>query len=127
MIKLEIGAAMSNKLPKSIIDKQGKTTIAWCWSSTSELASEYETLEEFYEDVRNYAGKTPLLDIFDADAIKNENNLHLAKRFVQDALRKALSGGLVNTTESRSGLQLRNWIVTTSKLNQEVMSNNVRS
>ena len=126
-MKLKIGAAISNKLPKSIIDKQGKTTIAWCWSSTSELASEYETLEEFYEDVRNYAGKTPLLDIFDADAIKNENNLHLAKRFVQDALRKALSGGLVNTTESRSGLQLRNWIVTTSKLNQEVMSNNVRS
>ena len=126
-MKLKIGAAISNKLPKSIIDKQGKTTIAWCWSSTSELASEYETLEEFYEDVRNYAGKTPLLDIFDADAIKNENNLHLAKRFVQDALRKALSGGLVNTTESLSGLQLRNWIVTTSKLNQEVMSNNVRS
>ena len=126
-MKLKIGAAMSNKLPKSIIDKQGKTTIAWCWSSTSELASEYETLEEFYEDVRNYAGKTPLLDIFDADAIKNANNLHLAKRFVQDALRKALSGGLVNTTESLSGLQLRNWIVTTSKLNQEVMSNNVRS
>ena len=86
-MKLKIGAAMSNKLPKSIIDKQGKTTIAWCWSSTSELASEYETLEEFYEDVRNYAGKTPLLDILDADAIKNENNLHLAKRFVQDALK----------------------------------------
>ena len=69
---------MSNKLPKTIISY---------WSSTSELANEYETLEEFYEDVRNHAGKTPLLDIFDADAIKNENNLHLAKRFVQDALK----------------------------------------
>ena len=98
-MKLKIGAVMSNKLPKTIIDKKGKT-ITLCLPPTSELANEYLTLEEFYENVRNHAGKTPLLDIFDADAIKNENNLHLAKRFVQDALRKALSGGLVNTTES---------------------------
>ena len=85
-MKLKIGAAMSNKLPKTIIDKQGKT-ITLCLPPTSGLANEYPILEEFYEDVRNYAGKTPLLDIFDADAIKNENNLHLAKRFVQDALK----------------------------------------
>ncbi len=77
---------MSNKLPKTIIDKQGKT-ITLCWLPTSELANEYKTFEEFYEDVRNHAGKTELLDIFDADAIKNEDNLHLAKRFVQDALK----------------------------------------
>jgi len=77
---------MSNKLPKTIIDKQGKT-ITLCWLPTSELANEYKTLEEFYEDIRNHAGKTPLLDIFDAEAIKNEDNLHLAKRLVQDALK----------------------------------------
>ena len=85
-MKLKIGAAMSNKLPKTIIDKQGKT-ITSCWLTTSELANEYKFLEELYEDVRNHAGKTELLDIFDTDAIKNEDNLHLAKRFVQDALK----------------------------------------
>jgi len=69
---------MSNKLPKTIIS---------CWPSTLKLANEDETLEEFFVDVRDHAGKTPLLDIFDADAIKNENNLHLAKHFVQDALK----------------------------------------
>ena len=62
-MKLKIGAAMSNKLPKTIIDKQGKT-ITLCLPPTSGLANEYPILEEFYEDVRNHAGKTELLDIF---------------------------------------------------------------
>ena len=44
-------------------------------------------MEEFYEDVRNHAGKHPPIDIFRPEVIKNERNLHLAESFVQDALK----------------------------------------